>query len=71
MKRAASDSQCSGDETQDDVLSDNKFDIAKKIKIANFGVKEKDAEYDWETTKHFKNEWLNQMKKTWKPVASY
>ena len=46
MKRAASDSQCSGDETQDDVLSDNKFDIAKKIKIANFGVKEKDAEYD-------------------------
>ena len=31
MKRAASDSLCSGDETQDDVLSDNKLDIAKKM----------------------------------------
>ena len=61
-----------GNKTQDDVLSDNKLDIAKKRKIANFGVEEKEAEYDWETTKNFKNEWLNQMKKkTWKPVASY
>ena len=64
MKRAASDSLCSGDETQDDVLSDNKLDIAKKMEIANLGVKEKDAEYDQETTKQFKNERLNQMKKS-------
>ena len=61
LKRASSEPQCR-DETDDDILLENDLELAKKRKVANFEVKEKDAEFYWETTKHFKNEWLDQMR---------
>ena len=61
LKRAASDNECS-DKTKNDILLENDLELTKKRKVANFGLQEKDAEYDWETTKHFKTQWLDQMR---------
>ena len=35
---------------------------AKKRKVSQFEVSEEDAKYDWESTKHFKEEWLDMMR---------